>query len=84
MKYIVISEENRSKLMALKDQFKSDLEKFYSDINPILITSGEYILPLSVLSDTAFEKIKNKIMDDGNESLITIREVDESEFIRGE
>lgn len=84
MKYIVISEENRNKLMALKDQFKSDLILHASVINPILISSGEYILPVSVLSDPAFTNMKNKIIEDGNESLIAIREVSESEFIRGE
>ncbi len=81
MNYIVLNEENRDKLMLLKESFNSELSKFKSDLNPILIQSGEYILPLSVLSDPAFQKIKEQIIANGNESLITIRDVLESEFI---
>lgn len=82
MKYIVISRENKDKLMALRGQFIDKLT--HSDFMPIEIKSGEYILPLSVLQDESFKPILEQIKKNGNEHLIVIREVMDDEFIVGE
>ena len=82
--FIVISEENKNRLMDRKSEFNSEISSFNCDLEPIQIKSGEFILPLIVLSHPAFESLKNRIISDGNESLITIREVLSNEFIRDE
>lgn len=81
MDYIVLDIDKRDRLLALKEEFKSDMANHASDVHPIPIKNDLFILPVSVLTDPAFQGIKQRIIDNGNVGLIVIREVSQNEFI---
>lgn len=72
---IVLTKQQRDYLLNLLLQNR-DKYPVWADIDPILIKNDLYILPEETLSDPAFDEIKTLLNG------LTIREVDESEFIK--
>ena len=68
MKYIILNKEQANKVKGEYGQ--------YSALDPILIKTGEYILPINVINDNEFAKVREFL-----QGLIQ-REVGEDEFIK--
>lgn len=56
MIHIVLNLNQRNKLLSLRQQKLPSLRLSNVDIDPIKITSGEYILPVQLLSDKRYSQ----------------------------
>lgn len=54
MKHIILTEEEKNKMMSFRSTVADILAMRLVDVNPILIKDGTYILPVKILVDTAY------------------------------